>query len=114
MSKSKYIKSLLKSSSFDNKSQREKVFDLIKLEQLIIDGAKNCGDAMLSQTLHERYPKEFEIILKEVDKKGYQKWLKKQKALKNNANVYQQQNEYYAREEEKQQRELWIKMEVRN
>jgi len=102
--KSIYIKNKIKDCSFKNKTTREHIFDLIELEKLFANGCSNSGDAMLSQTLHERYPKEFNIIFEEVDKKGYQKYLDKQiskdKTLKATPRNWEREDD----------KNLWIKL----
>ena len=108
--KSKYIKDKIKACSFNNRAERERVFDLIALEKLFINGCANSGDAMFSQTLHARYPKEFDIIFKEVNSTDYKKYLKKQKARARNIKDESAKWEKVQLKEEQKQKHLWLEL----
>ena len=108
--KSKYIINKIKDCSFKNRSAREHIFDLIKMEKLFVKGCANSGDAMLSQTLHERYPEEFNIIFKEVDKKGYKKYLKKQKSMERTTKADTRKWKREEIKQEQEQKKVWINL----
>ena len=109
-SKSKYIKNKIKNCSFNNRTEREHIFDLIKLEKLLINGCVNSGDTMLSQMLHARYPDAFDIIFKEVNYTGYKKYLKKQKTDARDIEEETRKWEKNQVKEKLEQKHLWTEL----
>ena len=94
--KSKFIKRLIKDTSWKNEARRRYINDLIELERFILIGPKSFAEGMYYAALKNKYKKEWEIIYKELKPEQFSR-LKEEKKL---------MEEEYQREMKKLRKEL--------
>lgn len=110
--RSKFIKNIIKGKSFRNGKFRKYIDDLGLLERAIrFNGGYgwNFGTAQPVEILKEEHKKEFQEIFKELDPKGFKKYLneKEKERLKE-----LEEDKKWAEEERKeleQEKKEWIK-----
>ncbi len=105
--KSKFIKEKIKRTRWKD---RKYIDNLIKIEKLAL--GKNFGlvTGYIEINLREDYPKEWEIIYKEVNPKGYEKMIKREKEEKEREEKEQKEFEEECRKEQEQLKKEWKEM----
>lgn len=74
--KSDLVKNLIRGASWKDKTRREYVDDLIRLERYILTGPTGFADALFAAMLKEKYSRETMIIFKELKAEEYEKFTK--------------------------------------
>ena len=108
--KSKYVISRIKGKSFGNTRYREYIDDLIKIEYLLVSGCPNKSYAMGLSVLKDRHPRAFIAIFKEIDPKGYKKWLQIEEKEKRQDRKEMERYEKMEEKEEQERKKIWIKL----
>ncbi len=108
--KSEYIKNKIKETSWE---KRDYIDDLIKIERRALGEFSGSGTGYIVKQLESDYPKEWEIIWKEINPERYAKMVEEEKEWQDEKRRREEEEELKRRKEEEEKRKEWIEMEGR-
>lgn len=108
--KSVFLKNIIKRRNFNSSKDRNYVENLLLLENIIINGVHQFGQAMAFRSMKSDYPKEYAAMKKELDPKGYAKEVEQEEKNEKETKVNDDRMELEAKKRFHDFKKMWNKV----
>ena len=105
--KSEFIKNKIKETRWEDRGY---IDDLLKIEQHALGKLWGLWSGYIAKELESNYPKEWEIIYKEVNPKGWEARMKREREYEEKKRIEDEERERRKNEEYERNRREWIEM----